>query len=137
MIFVKSYMCQTWKVPLSCLWAGQRVKSFDCWIFTPKMLFLTNKPLIWLPWCWMSLSFAEKATLCQTDRFPEYTKICNISVWSMPNKPNFRLFLTTCSEFFFLPFSFPFSRTFYSWYLLHCIFFLAAIKSRMFDRLNV
>ena len=43
------------------------------------------------------------------------------------HKPKF--FAITRAQLFFLYFAFPFSRPFYSRYLFHYIFFLAAVKS--------
>ena len=50
------------------------------------------------------------------------------------HKPKFGIFFLfvfaiTRSQLFFLPFSFPFTRAFYSRYIFRCIFFLASVKS--------
>ena len=73
--FVTSYMKQnkSRKQTLESAQYGLEI-SFNLTaelIFTPKMPFLTVKPVIWLPRCWMSLSFDEEAISYETDRFPE------------------------------------------------------------------
>ena len=80
----------------------------------------------------MGLSFAEKAVFrLKSQISPRLsTKIQNILIWCMRIKQNLHLAIDR-SEFILLRFSFRFSRSFYSRYLLRFVFFLAAVKSRV------
>ena len=58
--------------------------------------------------------------------------MCIISIWCMRLSQNFFFFCDLYPfQIFFLPLSFPFSPPFSSRFLLRCIFFLAAVKSRV------
>ena len=77
----------------------------------------------------MGLSFAKKTCCFPTDKFRLASKMWNSLFCCMCISQNLNLFCHCPFQTFFLPFSFPFSRSFYSCYLLCIIFFLAVPKN--------
>ena len=79
----------------------------------------------------MDVGFSSDLLNRSSSKFVTMEQNIKTSVSSIPNKEWLvRTFARTLFlEFSFMPLSFPFSRPFYSRCLLHCRFFLAAIKS--------